>query len=809
MKTRNKILIALILLVLLFLASLGLACLYLYQNPSSVKPFIEKAVSRTTETTCTIKTLSYSLKPLSFRASGIRLRPSETQQGLYLHIPDLHAVMDLVGPFGHKTLTFKSLKIDGFSSQVTEKAILPGMREQEIRPSFFARILKGAVALFLFRDVAFKVAEVDNGHVTAEFGDIMVKADEIHAAFDLDRQISISGSLEMKSTTQNLNIHAPHVHLTTDGAISLLDPEIKATLTTKNATLHHPQVGVSSLQAEAKLTYSHKQKAFFFRPAYLNLKDVTLKQLPYTKLPPMSLQLETHGLFSMQERMLKASRLDLNLNDTHRLKADLDVIFKDNAEFRLRMLESHFLAQELIALLPDRVKGGVAPISLLGPINLHGTVNGLRDEQEWRLDCDLDARLKKNQITYKSGRIRVNSILSGNIGAKGRFPHVNITAKLEGARTMVSGLVIQPEPFNVGLHLSGKHPVYGVRDISFNIPGAKVRVGKKDILFERIQVRTRKGRIDGERKALFLPGIRLDSSLLKNLLIALEFDRGDLNLQVQGKDARLLESAIALELVPPEWQFGGKDSFQLNALLNDTGDWTFTSELGLQDLGFQNQDGRYMGEKLSLRVKMDAKLDRRNSQIDAKSSLKVDEGEVLLDRYYLDLNRSAFLSFMEGEYDLSRKSLKLSSLGLQLEQILDLALKGTVDFRAGGPHLHLSILIPKTPLEPLFHHFVLEPFKTERPSLASLKLGGTIAADLNLLGTIRDWVAKGHYRWHGGEFSSTVGNFSAAGIDLELPIWLQSAVKSEALEDKRKRLEGTLSIGSFLLPPPSRATSPF
>jgi hypothetical protein len=208
-----------------------------------------------------------------------------------------------------------------------------------------------------------------------------------------------------------------------------------------------------------------------------------------------------------------------------------------------------------------------------------------------------------------------------------------------------------------------------------------------------------------------------------------------------------------------------------------------------------------MGEKISLRVRTDGKLNRKNSQIDAKSSLKVDEGEVLLDRYYLDLNRSAFLSFMEGEYDLSRKSLKLSSLGFQLKDILKFAMKGTVHFRARGPHLHLSINIPKTPLEPLFHHFALEPFKTERPSLSSLKLGGTIAADLKLIGTMRDWTTQGRYQWHGGKLSSAHGGFSFSGIDLDLPIWHQSSPTSEELDLKEKRLAGKLSIGSFLLPP--------
>jgi hypothetical protein len=801
MKTRNKILIIFCLLVVLFLASLGVACFYLYTHPSAVKPFIEKTVSRTTETTCTIKTLSYSLKPLSLRASGITLRPLGGRQGLYLHIPHLHAVMDLVGPFGHKTLTFKSLKIEGFSSQMTEKAMLPGMKLQEKHPSFFARILKGTVALFLFQDVAFQAAEVVNGHVVAEFGDINVKADEIHATLNSEHQIAVSASIQMKDPSQNPILTAPQVHLTTDRAISLVDPEIVATLTARNATYQSPQVGVESMQAKAELTYSHEQKVLFFKPAEVLLEGMALTQLPHMELPALSLQLKTNGLFSIRERKIEASRLDLTLNHTHRLKAELDVRLKDQTEFRLRVLDSHFLTQELFALLPDTMKRAVAPITLLGPINLNGTVNGLREEQKWNLDCDLDALLKKNQITYRSGRIRVNSEVSGSIGAKGRLPDMDLTAKLEGDRTMISGVGIQPEPFKVGLYLSGKHPVYRIKDVSVKIPRAKLQVGKRDILVEHLRVQTRKGRIDGKEKALSIPEIRLDSSLLRNISIALEFDGEKLSLQLHGKDAHLLESAIALGLIPPEWQIIGKDSLQVNALLDDNGDWTFTSELGLQNLQFENRSGSAMAENISLHMRLDGKLNVQDSRIVGRADLRMDKGEALYDRFYLDMNKNAFLSSIKGEYALSQNSLKLSSLGFQLKNIINLAMNGTVHFQDREPYLHLSVIVPKTPLKPLFHHFVLEPFKTERPALALLKLGGTIAADLRFAGTMSDWTAKGRCQWHKGEFSSAKGIFSFSGINLDLPIWQQSSPKSEDLDLQEKRLAGNLSIGSFDLPP--------
>ncbi|KPK29064.1 MAG: hypothetical protein AMK69_07945, partial [Nitrospira bacterium SG8_3] len=801
MKTRNKILAGFLLLFLLFLASLGITCLYLYHNPSAVKPFIEKTVSRSTQSTCTIKTLSYSLKPLNLHATGITLRPKDDHQGLHLQIRDLHAVMDLSGPFGRKSLTFKALKIGGFSCQVTGKATLPGLKPKGKAPSLFSRTLGWVVARFIFRDITFQAAEVVNGHVTAEFEDATLIADEIHGELNSEHQISVSASLHMKDPSQNLSFTAPQVHLKTHRAISLVDLEIMGTLTTKNATYQNHKVSMEGIEARAELTYSHKQKAFFFKPADLLVEGVALRQDPDLEIPTMSLHLKTTGLFSMKERTLKASRIDLNLHDTLHLKAALDMGLGDHKKFRLQVLDTHFLAEQMLPLLPDEIKRTLAPISLSGPIHLKGSVDGMREKEEWRLNCDLQSFLRKAHITYRMGHIRVDSEVSGGIGAKGHFPDIDIEAKFEGDKTMVSGIWINPEPFKVGLHLSGKHPVYQIKDVSVRIPRAKLQMGKNDILLEHLQVRTRGGHVDGQEKRLFVPEIQLDSSLLKNLLIALELDRQKLSLQLLGKDVRLMESLLALKLFPPGWQIIGKDSLLLNAVLNERGDWAFTSDVGLQDLRFQNQDASTMGENISLHVKLNGKLNFNRAHIDARANLKVEEGEVLYDRFYLDLKRSALLSSVESEYVWPQKSLKLSSLRCQLKDILNLQMNGTVHLRGRKPQVHLSLNVPKTPLKPLFHHFVLEPFKAEHPSLALLKLGGTIAGNLNFTGTTSRWMAKGRCQWQMGELSSTKGVFSFSEIDLDLPIWVHSSPPSQNLDVKRKKLGGRLSIGSFGLHP--------
>jgi hypothetical protein len=797
----KKILVILCFIILVFGASLCGAILYFYYHPYAVKPFIERTVSRSTGTSFTIKTLSYSLRPLRVKAEGITLRAPEDENGLHLEIPSMEADMALSGPFGHKTLSFTSLKIDGFSFQVSEQATLPGIKKRERRKSFLFRMLKGVTALFLFRDIALEGAQLVNGQVAGRFGDRTLLVNGIHAEMDAEHRIAISGNAQIAWPSQDLLFKAPQVHLRTNRSISWVNPEIVATLTVTNSIYDSPQMLAEDLQGKAEITYSHKRKAFLFESADAYAREVSLKQGTDMKWPSMRLGVKTKGVFNIQERRLEASGLDLSVNDTMQLKGKLEIGLGDKTDFKFQILDSHLLPQEILALLPDRLRKGLPPLTISGPVQLNGSIGGLRERGEWSLRSDLQASLKSNPISYRMGRIRVYSSVSGSIGAKGNFPHTDITAKLEGDKTMVSGVGFQPEPFKVGLSLSGKHPVYQINDVSVKIPRAKWRVGKKDILVEHLKVQTRKGRVDGQKKRLFVPEIQLDSSLLKNLLIDLELDREKLSLGLQGKDTRLMESLLALELFPPGWQIIGKDSLQLNAVLNERGDWAFTSELGLQDLRFQNQDASSMGENISLHMKLDGKLNANRSHIHAKANLTVEEGEVLYDRFYLDLKRSAFLSSMEGEYVRPQESLKLSSLRCQLKDILNLEMNGTVHFRAREPQVHLSVNVPKTPLKPLFHHFVLEPFKAERPSLALLKLGGTIAADLNFTGTTSDWMTKGRFRWHRGEFSSAEGVFSFSGIDLDLPVWVQSSPTSQMLDVKEKGLGGRLSIESFGLPP--------
>ena len=189
-----------------------------------------------------------------------------------------------------------------------------------------------------------------------------------------------------------------------------------------------------------------------------------------------------------------------------------------------------------------------------------------------------------------------------------------------------SGKGVELKPFKASLSLSGKHPKHLIKELTAHIPQAIVSVGERDVLIDNINLRVLNGKLDGGKKSLVLPEIRLDSSLLKNLLLSLEADGKKVLVQLQGKDVHFIESASVLNLLPSGLQFSGADSIQARATLNEKGIWSFTSELGFRDFGFQNQDSTFLGEKISINAKTDGEFDLKGSHLSAHTTLELDGG---------------------------------------------------------------------------------------------------------------------------------------------------------------------------------------
>jgi hypothetical protein len=111
-------------------------------------------------------------------------------------------------------------------------------------------------------------------------------------------------------------------------------------------------------------------------------------------------------------------------------------------------------------------------------------------------------------------------------------------------------------------------------------------------------------------------------------------------------------------------------------------------------------------------------------------------------------------------------------------------------------HTDFTVSIPPASLKPIFQHFLREPYKTERPFLATLETEGTVSAKFRINEIQNSWQAAGRFGWQEGKLISKEKNISLKGIHLDLPVWYRTAFSSTPLET----LKGRLAVQSLKVP---------
>jgi hypothetical protein len=748
MNVRNKLIIAFIISLLFVVTSLAGTLIYYYKHPNTIKPYIERLISTSTGMACTIDTLSFSLDPLYFKAQGISFNPLEDHSALHLEISDLAADMVMEGQFGRKTLVIKHLRIQKLLSHVPDKFVLPNMKPKDMSPSFFSQILGRTVRWFLFRDIFFEEVELSDGQITATFGDGRTEIKGVRAHMNLDHLIDIYCNIVLEWPSQRLLFTAPEFHITTQNAISLVDPQITGFLEATNATFQSPEIDIENIKTKGTIRYSFKNGSLNVESTELQLDGMHLKQALDTSWPPLKAHIQ--GAINIQDREFNITDIDLNVHETLQLKGNLGMKIGTQSEFRLDILDGYVLSEKLLALLPDKITERVM-VSMSGSIFFRGKMSGQRKQKKWDFSGDLQASLNAYEISYMRGKTRFDAKVSGDFRVSGELPRLFLYADL-------------------------------------NSEQIRMELGTEDLLMKRVRIEILKGEMDTKGPSLLLPKIRLESSLLTNTHASMVLKHGLLDLKLHGQNVRLIESVQMFGLLPSGWKIDGLSDLEASVTQNKEKGWIFTSQIRLRHLVFENSNAEYVGEGVSFLLKTNGQLDLEKSQVLLDATLNTEEGELLVDRLFLDLSTHGFSSSLDAIYDVSRQTLQLSKYQIGLKNILSLIMKGRLHLKAPNPDVDLSIHMPRTSLSPLFHHFVLGPFQMEKPFLDSLDLAGDISADLNITGSTSEWKITGHAKWHEGRFASGDKALDFSGIDLDLPVWLGSQNNELQMESIRGRL---------------------
>lgn len=781
------------------LSGLGL---YLYYHPEQLLPIIERSLSAGTGSSCTIEGLSYSLQPLAIEAKGIHFKPLNRPQTFSIKVRFIRAQMAVEGPWGHRSLILKNMQMNGpylelFSGQFT----LPVITSRKKSPSFGARMVQKLIGCFLFQDIRFQSGEILDGRLSATMDDQTIRASKIQAKAGTDQALFLSLALDIQRPSRNMHFTAPNVNIHTGKTFNITDLNLSGTLQSRGMTLQSPDMAIRTMDVVSRFTYTHGPKTLnvdnlevncegiAFVPLKLHIGGLSLMEKTDKPLPLLDINLKAKGIFHLPTNQLDVHQLNLVFADIAKMDGAFQAGLGPKGTLRLQVREASVWPEKGLAFLPLEVRQVLKSMKLEGNVLLKGLLAVARADEKWRWECDLESRLIKNPYAYVDGQAQLKGVVSAVIKAKGRFPDIFFSAEIVGDQNVLSANGLVLKPFKAQLSLSSRYPVIEIRDATVQIPQAKIETGTRDILIEDIRVHIPLGRIDTEKRSVALPEVRFDTAGLKNLIAAVGLQGHKLNLTIQGGKTDLLHAAAAYGLLPSDWDLTVLDAIQIRATGEKDGPWQVQAKLSLEDLIFQNKAGSLMGDKISLMTRIEGVVDLKRSKIIFNAALQADAGEALYDRYYLNLKINPIATSCQGSYHFQKRSLEFSKLKFDLRGIFPLEIQGFLKQGQAKTDADFTVTLPQVPLQPIFHHMLQEPYKTEKPFLANLDTGGNVSAEFKIKGGQNAWQVMGRLGWHGGNLSTGEKDISLRGIQLDLPIWYRTGSTGLEVETLKGRLE--------------------
>jgi hypothetical protein len=806
MAAKRKILLIVLIAGALLSATLLSVPLFYYYQPSKTKSLLEQSISIITGAVCTIRELSYSVSPLEVRAKGISVL--DHIHGFDLEIPEFLASMSLKGPFGRKTLTFTSFTLQDFSFTARPEMGIGQSEESEGNPSLLARLLKALASAFLFKDVKFQAMHVSDGYISLDLDGPRATFTDVTASVTPDHLLEIVCSGKVEIPSEEIVAVGRQVRLSSDQVLSLVQPEIEGSLTIQGVSFSNPLIVADDVFIRSGIVYSHEKKTLSFQPLEIRCNGLhTTKHAQGVEVPSKAV-LSAEASLDLTKHRVEARRFHFTLQDMLECDGTAEFDYEDHRNVKIKDMDGHGQFKNLLSLMPDSMKKPLGPLKLAGPIRWKGGLGAYEREESWRWSCDVQVQLDQNEFSYVSSGISSQGVVSGEFREKGEFPEVESSLNLNAEPLSFQSEWTDFKSGRLELSLKGRRGLLEILGFSLNIPEQTGLIGGKEVSIKNVGVKVETGSVDVEKRTLFVPDMEIKSSSSKKLSISLRRDERELAVSIKGNDMHLAESAQALNLIPAGWKWASRDSLDAGLSLKKNGEWKASSRISLEGANFENSDSTIAGARISLNLVADLSGNLNSPLYLIGASLKARDGEILLHRLYLDLNKSGFSFAMDGTYDQRQKSLSLSSAEFGLKDLFSVEARGTLLQVPEHPVADLSVSIPETPLKPVFQQFLQETFRQDYPLLSDLDVKGNFSADLELQGQVRDPMVRGRLRWDDGGVRSLDDTFSFEGISLDLPLWYEAGARkgprkrkmSQGLKPKDEKIKGGLTIDSAKLP---------
>ncbi len=791
----KKIFLSLFVIVITMAAALIVTVLYIYHHPSTFKAVIEKSFSAKAGMSLKMEDLVYSIRPLHIQATNIVINTGENTHGFALRVPKFTADFDLSGPFGSRKLIIRQIELAEFAIDLEPGLDLSMFAEQPKSPSVLDRILKRLVKFFFFADVQIQSADAFKGRIRFQSANQQLFVRQIHASLKPDK-LEISGNAAIHWQTPDISIKFPEIKLVMNPDFYTGESTISGRIHLPEGTIESPDVRAAGIQGRLHWSYNPELKHLTADSVSLQCKRLTLPKKTGKATALNGVHFSTDGVFDLQKKRVNLSHWRLTAENFIGLDGKAEGRLQAPYGLKIGLTGGQLISGRLISVIRDWMGLSSSPLTLSGPIGLTGAIETHKNGPTWSLHGDLTAQLTQNKFSFSTDQLRLEGNLTGRISAVGSLAKPDLSAALNGENITLTGGGTTLKSIAANISATGTYPVYSVADLKAHIARASFAVGAKAYRLDDIRVNLKNGRVNMKTGSLSWPEIRFSSSILKNLRISVSGQWEQMLVNLAADDSRMLQSAVALGLLPANWNLNGHDSIQATAVIKQQGWSTISSKMNITKLNFHNRAESCLAENIRVSAETSAMVHMAEGKIKGTFSLTTPKGEFLCDKIYLDMTQNRFFAAGNATYDRQSTELQIAGVKFGLQNLLALDIHGSLRPGNDRPALDLFIELPATAVNPVFHHLVSEPYKYEKPGLADLEVNGFISARLNVLRSGSDWTLRGKTGWQTGSLKNGKSGVSLEGIDLDLPVWFQT----KKLDSGSETLRGRLSIQKLALP---------
>ncbi len=280
---------------------------------------------------------------------------------------------------------------------------------------------------------------------------------------------------------------------------------------------------------------------------------------------------------------------------------------------------------------------------------------------------------------------------------------------------------------------------------------------------------------------------------LANLNFALPFEWSSPGARI--KDAKITATKIAV---------GGKERWQgaiERVQINASSDFSVKDSVKIGGTieaaggNFASSDSSKIGESLAIRGPFELTWRSGKNSASIHGNFTAESGEILWGKFFSDLKSRKPALDIDGDYSRDQDRIDCRRCGVSVANVGAIAMTGSVERLTQTPLFDLQARSSNFLPGGLFEFFLRENLNRQFPFLDKLAVGGQLAFQTELRGSLENLAAEGELSLQAGELRSRSNDWQVGPIALNLPFQITwGGVSKKAREPPRT---GTLTIAKM------------